>query len=156
TVTLLDTSGFPGVGLVEVYDISGDSDATMANLSTRGNVGTGDNVMIGGFILSDDQPTSILVRAIGPSLAGKGINDTLADPTLELHGANGDLIFSNDDWGSTQEADIIATGIPPTDDRESAILATLQPGAYTGIVRGKNDSTGIALVEIYNLDSNST
>ena len=156
TATLLGPGGFPGVGLVEVYDISADSGSTVANLSTRGNVGTGDNVMIGGFILSEDQPTKVLVRAIGPSLAKAGVTNPLQDPVLELHGANGDLIVSNDDWRSTQEADIIATSIPPTDDRESAILATLPPAAYTAIVRGKNNTTGIALVEIYNLDSSST
>ena len=146
----------PGVGLVEVYDISADSDSTVANLSTRGNVGTGDDVMIGGFILSAGEPTKILVRAIGPSLAQAGVGNPLQDPVLELHGPDGDLIFSNDNWRDTQKDDIIATGIPPTDDRESAILATLEPAAYTAIVRGKNDTTGIALVEIYNLDSSSS
>ena len=153
TVSLQGIGGLAGIGLVEVYDLSADSGSAVANLSTRGNVGTGDNVMIGGFILSEDQPTKVLVRAIGPSLADAGVTDALSDPILELHGANGDLIYSNDDWRSTQEADIIATSIPPTDDRESALLATLQPAAYTAIVRGKNDTTGIALVEIYNLDS---
>ena len=112
--------------------------------------------MIGGFILSEDQPTKVLLRAIGPSLAKAGVASPLQDPVLELHGANGDLISSNDNWRSTQEADNIATSIPPTDNRESAILATLPPAAYTAIVRGKNDTTGIALVEIYNLDSSST
>ncbi len=156
TVTLLDPTGQPGIGLVEVYDLSADADSAVANLSTRGNVGTGDNVMIGGFIISEDQSTEVLIRAIGPSLAKAGVTEALADPTLELHGANGDLIFANDDWRDTQEADIVATSIPPTDDRESAIVATLQPDAYTAIVRGKNDTTGVALVEVYNLDAAST
>ncbi len=156
TVSLLDTTGISGIGLLEVYDISADSDSAVANLSTRGNVGTGNNVMIGGFILSEDEPTTILVRAIGPSLAEAGVTNPLADPVLDLHGANGELILSNDDWRSTQEADIIATSIPPSDDRESAILATLQPAAYTAILRGKSAITGIALVEIYNLDSSPT
>jgi hypothetical protein len=146
----------PGVGLLEVYDVSADAGSTVANLSTRGNVGIGDDVMIGGFILSENEPTQVLVRAVGPSLAQAGISNPLQDPVLELHGPNGDLIFSNDNWRDTQEADINATGIPPTDNRESAILATLEPAAYTAIVRGKNETTGIALVEIYNLDSSST
>jgi hypothetical protein len=115
-------------------------------------VETDDNVMIGGFIISNDQPTKVMMRAIGPSLAKSGVSGALQDPVLELHGGDGDLIFSNDNWRSAQQADIIATGIPPTDDRESAIIATLQPGNYTGIVRGQADSTGVALVEIYNLD----
>ena len=155
TATMVDGLGFSGVGLVEVYDISADSGSTVANLSTRGNVGTGGNVMIGGFILSEDQPTNILVRAIGPSLAKAGVANPLQDPALELHGSNGDLIVSNDNWRDMQEAEIIATSIPPADDRESAILATLPPAAYTAIVRGKDDTTGVGLVEIYNLDSTS-
>ena len=80
--------------------------------------------------------------------------ERLQDPVLELHGHNGSLIFQNDDWRTTQQADIIATTIPPTDNRESAIVATLQPGNYTAIVRGKNNTTGVALVEVYNLETN--
>jgi YVTN family beta-propeller protein len=151
TVTLLGPGFVTGVGLLEVYDISADSESVVANLSTRGQVGTGDDVMIGGLILSEDQPTKVLVRAIGPSLTKAGISDPLQDPVLELHGPNGDLILSNDNWRDTQEADIEATGIAPSYDKESAIVATLSPGAYTAIVRGKNDTTGIALVEIYNV-----
>lgn len=156
TATLLGVGGAAGVGLVEVYDVSADTDSAVANLSTRGNVGTGDNVMIGGFIISEDEPTKVLIRAIGPSLAKAGVTDALEDPTLELHGANGDLIFSNDNWRSTQETDIVATSIPPTDDRESAIVATLPSGAYTAIVRGQAATTGVALVEVFNLDSVSS
>lgn len=152
TATLLGPGGLPGVGLVEVYDISADTGSAVVNLSTRGHVGTGDDVMIGGFILSEDQPARILIRAIGPSLTAAGVADALADPVLELHGANGDLIYANDDWRSTQEAELIDTSIPPANDHESAIVATLPPAAYTAIVRGKNETTGIALVEIYNLD----
>lgn len=147
--------GRTGIGLLEVYDLSADGGSAVANLSTRGNVGTGNSVMIGGFIISKDEPTKVLIRAIGPSLAKAGVIDALANPTPELHGANGELINTNDDWRSTQQADIIATSIPPTDNRESAIVATLQPGAYTAIVRGKNDATGIGLVEVYNLESST-
>lgn len=152
TVQLSGANGRDGVGLIEVYDLSPDGGSALANLSTRGNVGTGDDVMIGGFIVSEGTPTKVLIRAIGPSLAKAGVTGALANPTLELHGANGDLIYSNDDWRSTQEAAIIATANPPSDDRESAIVATLPPAAYTAIVRGKDNTTGIALVEIYNLD----
>jgi hypothetical protein len=144
-----------GVGLVELYDLSSDNSGRIANISTRSKVGTGNNVMIGGFIVGGDEATSILVRAIGPSLSGV-LTGVLLDPMLELYNGNGVQIASNDDWRSNQEAEIKATGIVPDDNRESAILTSVQPGPYTAIVRGKNDTTGIALVEIYNLDAAST
>ena len=111
--------------------------------------------MIGGFIIGGADQTKVLIRAIGPTLAAKGIAQPLPDPVLELHDGSGSLISTNDNWRWTQEAEIIASGIPPTDDRESAIVATLQPGSYTAIVRGQNYTTGVALVEVYNLDSGS-
>ncbi len=123
------------------------------NISTREDVGTGEDVLIGGFIVSGSTSKSVLLRAIGPSLSNFGLTGVLADPTLELHDASGALITSNDNWRDTQESAIEATMIAPTDDRESAILATLDPGAYTAIIRGKNDSIGISLVEAYDLDS---
>lgn len=141
-----------GIALVEVYDLTPDSASALANISTRGKVETGDDIMIGGFIISDDQPTRVLLRAIGPSLEAQGIDGALQDPVLELHNGEGDLIVANDNWRTLQEAEILATGLPPTDDRESVILATLDPGSYTAVVRGQNDMTGVALVEIYNLD----
>lgn len=156
TVILSGADEGSGVALVEAYDLTPDTSSSLANISTRGNVEAGDNVMIGGFIIGPDAATKVLMRAIGPSLAKTGVSGALQDPVLELHGSDGDLIFSNDNWRSTQQADIIATGIPPTDDRESAIIATLQPGNYTAIVRGQADSNGVALVEIYNLDYAST
>jgi len=143
-----------GVALVELYDISGVTDSKLANISTRGNVETGDNVMIGGFIIGGDQPTRVLIRAIGTSLAGAVPGGALQDPVLQLFDGTGSLIFQNDDWRSGQEQQIIATGLAPPNDRESAIVATLQPGSYTAIVRGKNDTTGVALVEVYNLETN--
>jgi hypothetical protein len=152
TAIVRDVNGQPGLALVEVYDLD-PADSLLANISTRGKVQTGDNVMIGGFIIGGADPTTVLVRAIGPSLASQGIGQPLADPILELHDGSGNLISSNDNWRSDQEPAIIATGIPPTDDRESAIVATLQPESYTAIVRGQNDTTGVALVEVYNLDS---
>jgi hypothetical protein len=138
-----------GVALVEVYDLSPSLDSKLANISTRGNVQTGDNVLIGGTIITGNSAQSVLVRALGPSL---GIDGDLANPMLELHDGNGNLLSSNDDWRSTQEAEIEATGIPPSNDLESAIISSLAPGAYTAIVRGVGDTTGIGLVEFYALD----
>ena len=125
--------------------------ATLGNISTRLRVETGDNVLIGGFIVTGTQPKRIIVRAIGPSLS---IDGTLADPVLELRDSSGGLIRSNDNWRSDQEIEIMATGIPPANDLESAIVATLPANgsAYTAIVRGANDGTGIGLVEAYDLD----
>src|SRR5205823_2654994 len=112
---------------------------------------TGDNALIGGFIVTGTSPKKVIVRAIGPSL---GVSGALIDPTLELRDSLGGLIRSNDDWRSDQEAEIIATGIPPGNDLESAIVETLpaNSSAYTAIVRGANNGTGVGLVEIYDLD----
>lgn len=145
-----------GIALVEVYDLTADVNSTLANISTRGKVETDSNVMIGGFIISQDQLTTVLIRAIGPSLAANGITDPLQDPVLDLYDGYGTLLVENDDWRSTQAADIIATGIAPTDDRESAMSWPLYPGNYTAIVRSKDNTTGIALVEVYNLDSTAS
>jgi hypothetical protein len=140
---------------VEVYDLGTASldtsgNSKLANISTRGFVQTGDNVMIGGFIIQRAD-TKIIVRAIGPSLTALGIQGALQDTILELHDGSGSLIFENDDWRNTQEQQIIDTTVPPTDNRESAIVATLTPGNYTAIVRGKGNTTGVALVEVYAL-----
>ena len=140
-----------GIGLVEVYDLDQAADSQLANISTRGFVDTGDNVMIGGFIVGGASSTTVLVRAIGPSLGGMGVADPLQDPTLELHDPDGVQIAFDDDWKDSQQAEIEATGIPPTDDREAAILADLDPGAYTAVVRGKDNTTGVGLMEVYNL-----
>jgi hypothetical protein len=123
------------------------------NLSTRMQVQTGDNVGIGGFIITGSAPKHVLVRAIGPSLTQSGVPNALADPVLELHGPGGFATINNDNWRDdpVQEAAIIATGIPPTNNLESAIDTTLNPGAYTAVVRGKNNSSGVALVEVYDL-----
>jgi hypothetical protein len=159
TAVVRGSNGGTGLALVEVYDIDAAAPATSANISTRGHVGTGADVMIGGLILRGPQPGSILIRAIGPSLTSAGVEDSLQDPMLELVDSNGNSI-RNDDWqlddagapDPTQQAQIEATGVAPTDSRESALLISLLPGSYTAIVRGKNDSTGIALVEAYNLE----
>lgn len=123
------------------------------NLSSRGQVLTGDNVMIGGFIVTGSAAKDVVIRALGPSLQAKNVPGPLADPILELHGANGALITTNDNWKDTQQAAIQNANLAPADDLESAIAATLQPGSYTAIVRGKNNGTGIGLVEVYDLDT---
>jgi hypothetical protein len=149
-----NSSAAGGVALVEVYDLDPQNGARLAEISTRGFVQTGDNVMIGGFILNRSGSATVLtvlIRAIGPELTQNHVPNALQDPTLELHDGNGALIASNDDWKSNQELAIEATGLAPTDDRESAILAILSPGNYTAIVRGENSSTGNALVEVYAL-----
>ena len=140
-----------GVGLVEVYDLDQAANSQLANISTRGFVDTGDNVMIGGFIVGGASSTTVLVRALGPSLVDDGVANPLLDPTLELHDFNGAQIAFDDNWKDSQQAEIEATTIPPTDDHEAAILSDLNPGAYTAIVRGKNNTTGVGLMEVYNL-----
>jgi hypothetical protein len=150
-----------GVALVEVYDLGPDTVSILANISSRAFVQTGDNAMIGGFIVQEGQPKRVIVRAIGPELTPFGITDPLADPTLELHDGTGALIASNDNWQHTmiggiitrdQVRDIINSGLAPSDPRESAIIADLPAGNYTAIVRGVNNTTGVALVEVYDID----
>jgi N-acetylneuraminic acid mutarotase len=138
-----------GIGVVEAYDLDRPADSKLANISTRGLVQMGDDVLIGGLIVLGDIPLRVIVRAIGPSLLLPG---ALENPTLELHDGQGAVIASNDDWRSDQEAEIIATGVPPTNDFESAIVQNLTPGSYTAIVRGVNSMTGIAVVEAYGLN----
>jgi|GEM_PF-6813682 len=151
TAVLQGVNGSVGNALCELYDLE-PGDSSVLNISTRGNVGSGDDVMIGGFIVGGTDPQSVIIRGIGPSLAAAGVTGALADPILELHNSDGSLIFLNDNWRSDQEDQIIATRVPPTDNKESAIVATLNPGAYTAIVRGAGDTTGVALVEVYALD----
>ena len=151
TAIVRGVGGTSGVALVEAYDLDRTVDSKLANISTRGFVQTGENVMIGGLIILGDGNTDILVRAIGPTLANVGVDGALEDPILELHDKDGSLIVSNDDWKEPQQAQIEGTGLAPTDDRESAILATLSSDSYTAIVRGKSDTTGVALVEVYNV-----
>jgi hypothetical protein len=116
-------------------------------------VQTGDNVGIGGFIITGTAPKHVLIRAIGPSLTGLGVPSALADPVLELHGTEPFATVTNDNWRDdpAQESAIIATGIAPTSNLEAAVDATLNPGSYTAVVRGKSDTTGVALVEVYDL-----
>ena len=138
-----------GTGLVEVYDLDATNGARLAEISTRGFVQAGNNVMIGGFILNQTRSANVLIRAIGPELTQQGVPSALQDPTLELHNGNGTLIAFDDNWKDSQQTEIAATGLAPTDNRESAIFANLSPGNYTAIVRGKNNTVGNALVEVY-------
>jgi len=152
-----------GVALAEVYNLSSSSDSILRNISTRSFVQTGDNIMIGGFIVQGSTPRRVVIRAIGPELGAPPYNipNALANPTLELHNGSGALIASNDNWMTTilggiitrdQVQDIRDSGHAPTDPSESAIIATLPPGNYTAIVRGVNNTTGVGLVEVYDLD----
>ena len=154
TAIVSGVGGTTGVALVEAYDIDAAAASELANISTRGLVGTGDDVMIGGFIIVGGSGASntIVVRGIGPSLTAKGVVGALQDPNLELHDGNGATIASNDNWmDSPDMQEIIDDGLAPTDDKESAVLAVLVPGAYTAILSGVNGTTGVALVEAYNL-----
>jgi hypothetical protein len=144
-----------GIGVVEGYDLDTTVNSKLANISTRGFVESGDNVLIGGFIAGNGL-TKVIVRAIGPTLINIGVANPLQDPTLELHDGSGTTIRSNDNWktredGTSQQSEIEATTIPPANDFESALVQTLTPGNYTAIVRGKNNTTGIAVVEVYNI-----
>lgn len=148
-------NGTTGVGVVEIYDLGSAAASKLANISTRGQVQTGDGVLIGGTIVVGNDPQKVIIRAIGPSLGRAGVAGALADPMLELRNGNGDLIAENDDWRDTQAAAITATGLAPRDGLESAIVATLPGNAggigYTAIVRGFDGTTGVALVEVYAL-----
>lgn len=148
TVIVSGVNNTTGIGLVESYSL--DSGSTRAaNISTRGFVGTENEALIGGFIIGGSDSKNILVRAIGPSLGG---TDALADPLVELYDSGGQLITMNDNWNtSAQQSEIMATGIPPSDTRESALIATLAPGNYTAVMRGADGGVGVGLVEIYDL-----
>jgi phospholipase/lecithinase/hemolysin len=149
TVALAGKDGGIGNGLVEVYDLASGSSSTLGNVSTRGFVGTGDDVMIGGLIVGSGESPIVVIRAMGPTLASAGIAEPLLDPTLELHDQDGALLASNDNWKQGQPQSVIATQLAPGDDREAVIVAFCPPGNYTAVVRGKNDATGVALVEAY-------
>jgi hypothetical protein len=152
TAVVRGKSGASGVGLVELYELGQSGDSKLANISTRGFIHGGDNVLIAGFIVGGDGggASRVLIRGMGPSLAGFGVSDALPDPVLDLYDSNGSRVKTNDDWKQTERSEIEATGIVPPDDAESAILYTLGPGSYTTIVGGKGAS-GVGLVEVYNL-----
>jgi hypothetical protein len=152
TAILSGKNGTTGVGLVEVDDISPGVFAELTNVSTRGFVGTGQSVMIGGFITSGGNgSTEVVVRGLGPTLAQFGVSGALADPVVTLVDENGTVVKTNDNWKNTQQAAIQATGLAPPNDLESAMVVTITAGRYTAILSGQNGGTGIGLVEVYKL-----
>jgi hypothetical protein len=139
--------------LVELYDLSPLSHSKLGNTSTRGSVGTGDNVLISGFVVGDVDSATVVVRALGPSLAEYGVSGVLSDPTLTIHDSTGAVIASNDNWqDNVNWNDIRKNALSPTSPSESALVLHLPAGAYTAVVRGANGATGNALVEVYHLD----
>lgn len=154
TAILKGVGNTTGVGTVEVYDTNPAAASQLANISTRGFVQTGENVMIAGFMLGNTTGSDrIAVRGLGPSLASFGLSNVLADPTLELHNGNGTVMISNDDWQSdpASAAELIANGLAPSDSKESGIFTTVPPGTYTAVLEGKGATTGIGIIEVYNL-----
>jgi hypothetical protein len=138
---------------VDAYDLNGSSPAKLANIATRGLVQAGDKLMVAGFIVQN-APVRAVVRAIGPSLLAFGINNALQDTTLQLRDQNGAIVVENDNWkvrsdGTSQQAEMEATGLQPSHDLEAALVADIQPGLYTAQVRGKNDTSGIGVVQVY-------
>ncbi len=147
TAILRSNSAELGVGLLEVYDLDDGADSELVNISSRGFVQSGEKVLIGGFVVAGPTRRKVIVRGLGPSLPIAGLDN----PTLQLFDGDGNALVSNDDWRSNQQGEIIATGIAPSLDAESAIVTTLPRGAYTAIVRGASGGTGVALVEVYAL-----
>ena len=138
---------------ISVANVKAQSpNSQVIQLSTRMQIGVGDQVGIGGFIITGTTPKQVILRGIGPTLIQSGITDALADPVLELHGPSGFTTITNDNWRDTQEQQLLAAGLPPTNNLEPAMWAVLSPGAYTAILRGKNNTIGTALVEIYDLN----
>jgi hypothetical protein len=152
TVIVTGKDATPGIGLVELYDISPLANSKLGNMSTRGSVGTGDNVLISGFIIGDVDSATVVVRALGPSLAAYGVSGVLSNPTLTIQDSSGTVIASNDNWlDDVNWIDVRKNTLSPADQRESALVLHLPAGAYTAVVRGANGATGNALVEVYNL-----
>jgi hypothetical protein len=152
TVVVTGKDTTPGIGLVELYDISPLSNSKLGNISTRGSVGTQDNILITGFIIGDVDSATVIVRAIGPSLAAYGVSGVLSDPTVTIYDSSGSAIASNDNWLDSTTATLVQkNGLAPANPSESALVLHLPAGAYTAIVRGVNDGTGIGLAEVYTL-----
>src|SRR5438045_5151090 len=150
TAVLRGYNNSTGIALVEVYDTS-IGNTQLGNISTRGFVQTGDNVMIAGLVVASHNK-QVVVRALGPTLTGFGINNALPDPTLSLYDGNGALLVFNDNWRDTQDSIISGPGLATRSDLDSAIAGTLAPGSYTAVVRGFENGTGNALVEVYGVN----
>ena len=140
-----------GIGLVEVYDLSTPPTSNLVNLSSRGFVGTGDDVLIGGIIIRGVAPETVVFRAIGPDLANSGITNALANPVLDVRDANGAQIAFNDNWRDTQQSGITAVGLEPGNDNDAAVLMTLPAGSYTALVSGAAGQSGVGLVEAFEI-----
>lgn len=154
TVRVAGVNNTTGIALVELYDLQSFSSSTLANISTRGRVNTGENVLIAGYIVGGYKAQRVVVRAIGPSLSQFGVAGALADPLLELRNAQGTILISNNDWQDTQRQELIDTGLPPSNTKESALVTSLTPGNYTAIVSGVGGGTGVGLAEVYNVTRN--
>jgi hypothetical protein len=148
TAVVRGVANTTGTGVVDAYDMSASSPARLANVATRGLIQPGDKLMIAGFIIQDGDVQAV-VRAIGPSLSAFGINNALPDTTLQVRDKDGAIVIENDDWESHQKQELEATGLQPSDPLEAAVVTTLQPGQYTAQVRGKPESTGIGVVQVY-------
>ena len=152
TVIVRGKQATPGIGLVELYDLSPLSNSKLKNMSTRGAVGTLDNVLITGFIVGDVGSGTVVVRAVGPSLASHGVSHPLSDPVLTIYDSNGTEIATNDNWhDNVNWIDVQRNGLAPPNALESALVLHLPAGAYTAVVRGANGATGNALAEVYDL-----
>jgi hypothetical protein len=151
TAILRGQNANTGIGLVEVYDLQPGANSKLGNLSTRGPVGAGQNVIIGGTIVTGPDIARVIFRALGPSLAAAGVQNPIPDPQINLFDANGTTILSNNNWKDSQQSAIAGTGLAPGNDLESAVVADLVPGNYTAVVSGATGATGIALVEAYHL-----
>ena len=152
TVIVSGKDATPGIGLVELYDVSPLSNSKLVNMSARASVGTVDNVLISGFIVGEVESATVVVRALGPSLASFGVSGVLSDPVLTIYDSKGSAIATNDNWHDGNNAtDIQRNGLAPPNAIDSAIMLHLPAGSYTAIVRGANAATGNALVEVYDL-----
>lgn len=153
TAVVRGKDGGTGIAVVEAFDLDQGAASKLGNISTRGFVDVDDNVMIAGLIVSPSNGTSlnVLVRALGPTLGDFGVTGALANPTLDLVNSSGAVILSNDNWKDSQRTEIEAANLAPSHDEEAALIQTLSPGAYTAIVRGSGRTTGVGLVEVYNI-----
>jgi PKD repeat protein len=156
TAIIKNADGSPGIGLIELYDLSSDEPGELGNLSVRAQVQTGDNVLIDGLIIQGVTPKRVLFRALGPSVKtnGQTVPGALSDPTMEVYDSNGNLLRGNDNWKDAPNmSEIQGTGLAPSDDKESAVLLLLPPGSYTSVVKGAGGTTGISLSEVYKLSN---
>ena len=152
TMVIHGKNNTTGIALGEVYVLPPNTSSELVNISGRALTSAGDNVLITGLIMGGQTPRPTLIRALGPTLHAEGVTGELLDPMLDLYDGNGSVLGSNNDWtAAPNHAQIQATGLAPSDNRESAILMTLAPGNYTAIVRGVNGTTGVALLDAYAL-----